>query len=133
MGGGISQPQVISCSELGQRLGMHQDEAYSVHQQMQSQLLTQQQNYVRALAAQQVINQVPFKPADIKKILGTPKEEKKTMFKTFREYLSNHKELFCTLIVVFIADHIVFKGAFRKKLHDIVDQLLNKATKNLEA
>ena len=48
---------------------------------------------------------------------------------SFKQYLEKHRDSFFTIGVVLVLDHFVFAGAFREKLKQMVDSILDKKTK----
>lgn len=60
------------------------------------------------------------------------KKGDKNMLNSFKDYLAKHKEVFWTLAIVFVIDHVVFNGAFKSKLQGMVEKLLDGAQKQLD-
>lgn len=60
-------------------------------------------------------------------------KEENNMTQVFKEYFSKHKDIFMTLAVVLLADHFVFKGAFRDKVKTLLENLLSGAEKKITA
>ena len=50
---------------------------------------------------------------------------------SFKQYLEKHRDVFFTLGVMLVLDHFVFAGAFREKIKQLVDSLLDKKTKEI--
>lgn len=55
-----------------------------------------------------------------------------TMFKEVSEYLKSNKSVILTVVFALVLDQLVFKGAFREKVKELVEGLLGKAKKELE-
>lgn len=57
--------------------------------------------------------------------------EKKGFMKLIREYIEKHKDAIFTVGLVILLDHFIFGGAFRERIKNTVDKLLDKANKSL--
>lgn len=102
-----------------QSLAMQQQQSGTLQEYYRQQQLHQQQLYIHGPIAK-----VPVTDE-------TKKEEKKTMFKAFREYLQRHSDIVFTVFLIMIADRWFFKGAFKETLKGLAGKLINKAEAKL--
>jgi hypothetical protein len=58
---------------------------------------------------------------------------KETTMNYVKEYFVKHRELIMGLTIIALLDHFVFKDAFKEKLQKIVQGLLDKTEKQLNA
>ncbi len=120
MAGGFGDYGQMQMSSAGQYL----QNALAQQQQMAS------QGQREAMARQQVSNLSALgslaKPLRFATI-NTPKQEKKTMFKAFREYLSKHSDIVFTVFLVMLADKWFFKGALKGSVQGLASKLIDKA------
>lgn len=59
--------------------------------------------------------------------LTTPTtKENKTMFKSFNEYISQHKNVLFTILIGVVADKFIFKGKLTEKLQSMLDKFISK-------
>lgn len=59
--------------------------------------------------------------------LTTPTtKENKTMFKSFNEYISQHKDVLFTILIGVVADKFIFKGKLTEKLQSMLDKFISK-------
>lgn len=65
-----------------------------------------------------------------------PMPEKQTkgvpMLESIKSYVKENKNILLTIGVALILDHLVFGGAFRQKVQELVEGMLGKAKKQLE-
>jgi hypothetical protein len=132
-GGGLlcEQPSMShGIIEYGGQGQMNQSQTqYLLQQQMQTQHNSAQkwQDQMQS-QAQQLFNDIRN---DVYR--GSKPEAKKEnrMFKSLREYVQQHKDLFYTIGLVLLVDHFIFDGAFKAKVQKIVEKLLDGASKKL--
>lgn len=55
------------------------------------------------------------------------------MFKALKEYMNENKDTLFTVALILILDEYIFSGAFRDKIKAILDGMLKKAEKKVEA
>ena len=55
------------------------------------------------------------------------------MFKTAKEYFINHRDILMTIGLAMLVDHFFFNGAFAEKIKGLVNGLIHKAEKSMEA
>lgn len=55
-----------------------------------------------------------------------------TMLNDMKNYFGKNKDIFFTLGAVLILDYFLFGGAMRKKIQDVVEKMLNKATNQVD-
>lgn len=55
-----------------------------------------------------------------------------TMLDSLKSYFNKNQETFYTIGLIILIDHFVFNGAFRDKIKQLVDKLINKTEKQLE-
>lgn len=55
-----------------------------------------------------------------------------TTIKDMKGFISEHKNVIYTVLVIFLVDHFIFEGSFRERLKSIVNGLINKVEKKLE-
>lgn len=60
------------------------------------------------------------------------KKESLSMFKSFREWVCNHRDLFFTVAVVLVVDRLVFKGQLQSKVQEILEKVLTRVSNQLE-
>jgi hypothetical protein len=53
-------------------------------------------------------------------------KEKKSMLQELRDYMKKHRDLLFTFGLVLLLDQLVFKGAFRERLENVVKGMLGK-------
>jgi len=61
-----------------------------------------------------------------------PKPKKRSLMKLFRDYLEAHRDAIFTLILILLADHYVFKGAFAETIKAAFSKLLAQAHKKID-
>lgn len=59
------------------------------------------------------------------------KEQGVKSMESLKQYLEKHRDVFFTLGIVLVLDHFIFEGAFREKLKNIIESLLDKKAKAL--
>lgn len=59
----------------------------------------------------------------------TKKEEKKSMFKEFKSYVLQHKDLFFGVVVALALDSLVLDGELRGRLVAVLHKILDRAEK----
>lgn len=52
---------------------------------------------------------------------------------SIKDYLKEHKSILMTIGVVLLVDHLVFDGAFREKVKEIINKMLGKVEKQLDS
>lgn len=77
---------------------------------------------IQAAQAQQMQNIYKIKPT-----------KRKGIMKLFRDYLEAHRDTIFTLILILLADHYVFNGAFADTIRDAFKKLLDKAHQKIDA
>ena len=60
-------------------------------------------------------------------------KSKESKMDYLKEYFSKNRDTIFTIVLVVLIDHFVFNGAFREKVKSVVDSMLNKANKQIEA
>lgn len=65
--------------------------------------------------------------------LSENKKEEYKMFKSVKTYYDKYQDIILTVAVVFLLDQYMFDGKFRLKLEQIMESLISKATKKVEA
>ena len=93
------------------------------------QQLAQQQQQQSVSAWEKAYLGIAFQ--QIPSVTQPTKKGETTMFQTFKEYVSKHKDVFYTIAVILLADHFLFKGAFKDKITKIVNNALDKAESKL--
>lgn len=58
------------------------------------------------------------------KFITTNKE--KSMIKSFKEYVSEHKQIIFTLGFVLLLDHLLLQGALKSKVQDVLNSILDR-------
>jgi len=59
----------------------------------------------------------------------TTKKEEVSMFKSFKEYIGNHKDIIFTVIVALVVDKYLFNGVLKTRIQKLVEGLLQRAEK----
>ena len=54
------------------------------------------------------------------------------MLNSVKQYFENHRDILMSIAVALLVDHFFFEGAFRDKIKNLVDGLINRAEKKLE-
>lgn len=94
------------------------DSYYQNYQNQLGSILQQQQGaYMGSYAS--------FIPPQSSLMLDKEKE-KKTMFKSLKEYADKHKDVLFTLVFILVLDHFIFNGAMREKVKSVLEGMLNK-------
>jgi len=57
--------------------------------------------------------------------------KRRTSMDSLKAYFKKHEETYITLAIIILIDHFVFGGAFREKIHTLVDGLLSRTSKKL--
>ena len=52
---------------------------------------------------------------------------------TIEDFFKDNKSLITWIAILFLADHFFFYGKFRSRLHGMVDNIINKTEKKIEA
>jgi hypothetical protein len=60
------------------------------------------------------------------------KIKKRSFMKLFKDYLEAHRDTIFTLVLILLADHYVFNGAFRETISDAFKKLLDKAHQKID-
>lgn len=60
-------------------------------------------------------------------------KENKSMLKEFRQYLSEHRDLVFSVLLLFVADSFFLNGALRAKLQSILHKVVEKVEKKVDA
>lgn len=94
-------------------------------------LQAQQQANIRQ--QQQLMNQIisaQAGPPKTYRYMNQPK--KRSIMKLFRDYLEAHRDTIFTLVLILLADHFVFKGAFSETIKAAFSKLLAQAHKKID-
>lgn len=57
----------------------------------------------------------------------------KSIGSDLRDFIKENKSVIYWIAVAMVADHVFFKGAFREKLHGLMNKLLGKVEAQIEA
>lgn len=93
----------------------------------QTQQLLQMQQYQNSCSSAIYPGQV-IKP-DFKNANQKPK---RSIMKLFKDYLEAHRDAIFTLLLILLADHYVFKGAFSETIKAAFSKLLAQAHKKID-
>lgn len=66
------------------------------------------------------------------KLSNTNKTKGENTMEKLKSFLEKNSDTFFTIGIIIILDHLFFDGAFREKIKDMIDKLINKTNKNLE-
>ncbi len=93
-------------------------------------------DYERELRqAQQLSNQKRYEVLSFSAEVKQPKKKEgkmKELLTDAKTFVKEHKSVFYWVAIVALADHFVFKGAFREKLKEVVNKLIGKLEKQVE-
>lgn len=64
-------------------------------------------------------------------LIKETKKEEKSMFRSFREYISRHSDIIFTVVLVMLADRWFFKGALKSSVQGLAHKLIAKADAKL--
>jgi hypothetical protein len=56
----------------------------------------------------------------------------KTMGSDLKGFIAEHKSVIYMIAVLFLADHILFQGAFRERLHGLMNKVLGKVEAQID-
>lgn len=83
-----------------------------------------QQTYQNQLAAVQQFNGQTY---GLQPNMFIKPTNKRGIMKAFKDYLSEHKDLIFTLLIVLLVDHFCFQDAFKEKIKAAMNKLLDRA------
>lgn len=69
---------------------------------------------------------------EINELIKGEKSMLKSIGSDLKEFLAEHKSVIYWIAVALLADHVFFNGAFREKLHGLMNKLLGKVEAQIE-
>ena len=106
------------------------DEAFGVQASQAKQAWGQQMGGIGMAAAQSTSNLAALMQQQNMRRLtdsNNKESEKKGIMKVFKQYLEEHKDVIFTLLLALLIDHFVFGDAFKEKIRNSLNKLLDKA------
>lgn len=114
--------------------GIMHAEAITAHQHLMNQAMRAQQQ----LSSTSYGQGIKISPELMNNNIGTITANKfitkgeKSMIKSFKEYVAEHKQIIFTLGFVLLLDHLLLQGALKSKVQDVLNSILDRTKEALK-